>query len=278
VGCVAQRADGTVAEFRARREVVVCAGAIATPKLLMLSGIGDGAALQAMGLPVVAHRPGVGRNLQDHFIARLSFRTRPAGTMNEIMANPVRKAAMALGYAVRRTGPMAVGAAEAMLFARVTPGAEEAEVQYQFINFSLMPGGGYVLPQHPGFMFNFGQCRPESRGDLTLRSPDPADKPVIHANYLSAPADQHAMVEAARLARRVGATSPFRDLIVEERAPGSAVVDDDDAGMLEYLRATGTTVYHPCGTCRMGDRRRRGDEVRICASMACRACGWRTRR
>jgi choline dehydrogenase len=251
VGCVAQRADdGTTVTFSAKREVIVCAGAIATPKLLMLSGIGDGAALQALGLPVVAHRPGVGRNLQDHFIARFGFRTHPAGTMNEIMANPVRKVAMALDYAVRRSGPMAVGAAEAMLFARLTPGAEEAEVQFQFINFSLVPGAGYVLPRHPGFMFNFGQCRPESRGALTLRSPDPADKPVIRANYLSAPADQHLMIEGARLARRIATAAPFRDMVVEEVSPGPDVTDDE--GMLAYLRATGTTVYHPCGTCRMG--------------------------
>jgi choline dehydrogenase len=249
VGCVAVRADGSEATFRARQEVVVCTGSIATPKLLMLSGIGDGEALQALGLPVVAHRPGVGRNLQDHFIARFAFRTSPAGTMNEIMANPFRKAAMALNYALRRTGPLAVGAAEAMLFARLTPGAEEAEVQYQFINFSLS-AGSYVLPKDPGFMFNFGQCRPESRGTLTLRSPDPADKPVIRANYLSAPADQHMMIEGARLARRIADASPFRDFVVEEISPGPAVTDDES--MLEYLRATGTTVYHPCGTCRMG--------------------------
>ncbi len=248
-GCIVQRADGSSETFRARREVIVCAGAVATPKLLLLSGIGDGAALQALGIKVAAHSPGVGQNLQDHLIARFGFRTRPAGTMNEIMANPLRKAAMALSYAVNRSGPMAVGAAEAMLFARVTPGAEEAEVQYQFINFSLT-GAGYVLPKHPGFMFNFGQCRPESRGTLTLRSPDPADKPVIHANYMTAPADQHLMLEGARLARRIVETPPFRDLIVEELAPGPAVTDD--AAVLDYLRAVGTTVYHPCGTCRMG--------------------------
>ncbi len=248
-GCIARRADGSEEVFRARRGVIVCAGSVATPKLLMLSGIGDGAALQALGLPVEVHSPGVGQNLQDHLIVRFGFRTRPAGTMNEIMANPLRKAAMALNYAVNRAGPMAVGAAEAMLFARVTPGAEEAEIQYQFINFSLT-GAGYVLPKHPGFMFNFGQCRPESRGTLTLRSPDPADKPVIRANYMTAPADQHIMLEGARLARRIATTPPFRDLVVEELSPGPAVADD--AAMLDYLRAVGTTVYHPCGTCRMG--------------------------
>ncbi len=250
VGCAARRADGTVFELRAAREVVVCTGAIGAPQLLMLSGIGDGAALQAMGLPVHVHRPSVGQNLQDHLIARAAFRTRPAGTLNEIMANPVRTGAMAAHYALRRRGPMAIGAGEACLFARVTPDAEEAEVQLLFINFSLVPGAGYVLPRYPGMMINFGQCRPDSRGTLRLRSPDPSDKPVIHANYLSAPSDQDMMLRAARLARRVGRTAPFRDLVLEELSPTPDLEDDD--ALLKHLRATGTTVYHPCGTCRMG--------------------------
>ena len=250
VGCVVRRADGSTSEMRAQREVVVCAGAIATPKLLMLSGIGDGEALQALGIPVALHRPGVGQNLQDHFISRFGFRTRPAGTLNEITASRLRTAGMAARYALRRGGPMAVGATEATLFARVTPGAEEAEVQFQFINFSLTPGGGYVLPKHPGFMFNFGQCRPDSRGELLLRSADPEDKPVIRANYLSAPGDQRVMVAAARVARRLGRTAPFSGLVLEELAPPPEVSSDDD--LLDYVRASGTTVYHPCGTCRMG--------------------------
>ena len=162
----------------------------------------------------------------------------------------VATAAMAAGYALRRRGPMAVGATEAILFARVTPGAEEAEVQFQFINFSLQPGGGYVLPKHPGFMFNFGQCRPDSRGTLTLRDAHPDSKPVIRANYLSAPGDIRVMLLAAQLARKLGRTPPFSDLVLEELAPPPAT--EGDGAMLAYIRATGTTVYHPCGTCRMG--------------------------
>ncbi len=152
------------ARFDAAREVVLCSGAIATPHLLLLSGVGDGAALAAHGIPTVLHRPAVGQNLQDHLIARLVYRTRPAGTLNEITASRLRMAAMALGYALKRTGQMAVGATEATLFARATPGAEEAELQYQFINFSLVPGAGYILPTHPGVMVNWGPCRPDSRG------------------------------------------------------------------------------------------------------------------
>ena len=250
VGCTARRADGTTFELRAAREVAVCTGAIGSPQLLMLSGIGDGEALQAMGLPVHVHRPAVGQNLQDHLISRAVFRTCPAGTLNEIMASPLRTAGMAAQYALRRRGPMAVGAGEACLFARVTPGAEEAEVQLMYINFSLVPGKGYTLARHPGAMINFGQCRPDSRGELRLRSPDPADKPVIHANYLQAPADQDMMLRAARLARQIGRTGPFGQMVLEELSPPPDL-DDDDA-LLAHLRATATTVYHPCGTCRMG--------------------------
>ena len=249
-GCIASRGGAAPAPILAARQVVLCAGAVASPKLLMLSGIGDGDALRALDLPVHVHRPAVGQNLQDHLIARFMYRTRPAGTMNERAGTLLRQAAMAMGYALHRRGPMAVGACEATLFARVTPGAEEAEVQYQFVNFSLAPGRGYVLAKHPGFMFNYGQCRPDSRGELTLRSQDPEAKPVIRANYLSAPTDQRVMLAGAAVARRIAASGPFRALIEEQLQPPPG--DEGDDAMLDYIRATGTTVYHPCGTCRMG--------------------------
>lgn len=248
-GVLARHADGREEQFLARA-VVLAAGAIGSPKLLMLSGIGDGAALQALGLPCVLHRPAVGQNLQDHFIARFAFRTRPAGTMNELMANRRRTLGMALGYALRRNGPLAVGATEATLFARVTPGAEEAEVQFQFINFSLDPGRGYTLARHPGVMYNFNQCRPDSRGALRLASPDPDAPPVIEARYLEAPTDRRVMLDAARLARRLGRAPAFRALVEAELLPPPDA--DSDAALMAYLRETGTTVYHPCGTCRMG--------------------------
>jgi choline dehydrogenase len=235
--------------FAARRAVVLSAGALETPKLLMLSGIGDGAALQEMGLPVVAHSPDVGRNLQDHLIAKFIWRTRPCDTLNEILASNLRKAGMGLDWLVRKAGPLAIGAGEATGFARITPGAEEAEAQLLFINFSTFD---YAKGLHtfPGVMLNYGPCRPDSRGWLSLRSPDPTDPPVIVPNYLDHPNDWRVMLGAAHLCRRIAAAGPLRELITEELRPGPEAVTDE--AYAESIRTTASTVFHPCGTARMG--------------------------
>lgn len=253
-------------EFRARRCVVLSAGAIETPKLLMLSGIGDGDALRSLGIETVAHSPDVGRNLQDHLIAKFIFRTKPCGTLNEIMAkgwgSRMRQAAMGLDWLLRKSGPLAIGAGEATAFARVTPGAEEAEAQLLFVNFSTFD---YAkgLHAHPGVMLNYGPCRPDSRGTLTLRSPDPADKPVIRANYLDHPNDWRVMLGAAHLCRSIAAIGPLRDLIEEELRPGPAATSDE--AYIESIRSTAGTVFHPCGTARMGsdDRAVVDPELRV---------------
>ncbi|MBK1657421.1 GMC family oxidoreductase [Paracraurococcus ruber] len=266
-GVVVRTADGREESWTARREVIVSAGAIESPKLLMLSGIGDGTALQGMGIETRVHAPEVGQNLQDHFMVRLAFRTKPADTLNESMANPLKTAKMGLEWALRQRGHMTIGASEASLFARVLPGSEEAEVQFQFVNFSLDTQNQGLsasrLAKHPGFTFNFCQCRPDSRGELTLRSPRVEDKPRIQANYLTAPTDVRVMLEAAKLARRIATTAPFADLVEEEISPGPGTRTDDD--FLEYLRTAGTTVYHPCGTNRMGadDRSVVDTELRV---------------
>lgn len=252
--------------WRARREVILSAGAIESPKMLMLSGIGDGAALQGLGIPVAVHAPEVGRNLQDHFMVRFAFRTKPCGTLNEIMANPLRAAGLGLDWMLRRKNQMAVGASEASLFARVLPGSEEPEVQFQFVNFSLGGNQGTSassLAKHPGFTFNFCVCRPDSRGELTLRAPAAEVKPRIVANYLSAASDIRIMLESAKLGRRIAATEPFAGLIEEEQFPGRGTEGEDQ--MLDYIRTAGTTVYHPCGTVRMGadDRSVVDTELRV---------------
>jgi choline dehydrogenase len=243
------RGPGGEEHWKARREVVLCAGAIGTPQILMLSGIGDGAALQELGIETRAHSPGVGQNLQDHFVVRMRYRSKPAQTVNEAAGSLWGKARMAMQYAATRRGPMAIGAAEANLFARVLPGAEEPDVQYQFVNFTVTTYADGTDPW-PGFMWSACQCRPESRGQLRLRSANPYDKPVIEANYLSSPHDQRVLVEGAKYGRRIAAQAPLAALIEEELTPGPAIQSDE--ALLQHIRENGGTVYHPCGTARMG--------------------------
>ena len=253
-GVVVRGPDGQEETYTARREVILAAGAIESPKMLMLSGIGDGAALQGLGIETRVNAPEVGRNLQDHFMVRFAFRTKPADTLNESLANPLLTAKMGLDWVLGRRGHMTIGASEASLFARVLPGSEEAEVQFQFVNFSLDTANqslsASTLAKHPGFTFNFCQCRPDSRGEVALRSPRVEDKPRIQANYLTHPNDVRVMLEAAKLARKLTATPPFADYIEEELSPGAATQTEEQ--FLDYLRSAGTTVYHPCGTARMG--------------------------
>lgn len=236
--------------WQARRGVVLCAGAIESPKLLMLSGIGPAERLRGFGIEPVIDRPGVGQNLQDHLVVRMPFRTEPCGTMNERTRSLLGYAGMALQWLLWRRGPLAVGASEVSLFARVTPGAEEPELQLQFINFSstAMAEG---LHRHPGFTIAVGPCRPESRGEIALASPDPEAPPAIRPNYLSAPNDLTLMVEGVKLVRRLAAARPLAELIEAELAPGPEI--ESDAAIAEWVREAASTIYHPCGSVRMGD-------------------------
>jgi choline dehydrogenase len=244
------RSPAGLERWEAKQEVVLSAGAIGTPQILMLSGIGDGAHLQEMGIETRVHSPGIGQNLQDHFLQRMRYRVKPCGTVNEYWHNPIGKLRMAARYAFDRRGPMAIGAAEANLFARVLPGAEEPDMQYLFVNFTVT-SYDQGPDAHPGFMFSACQCRPDSRGTIMLRSASPDDKPIIRANYLEAAHDQHLMVEGVKYARKLAAQAPLAALIEEELTPGARVTSDDE--ILAHIRRDGGTVYHPCGTARMGE-------------------------
>jgi choline dehydrogenase len=244
------RGPAGLERWEARRQVVLSAGAIGTPQILMLSGIGDGGHLQEHGIPVLVQSKGVGRNLQDHFLQRMRYRVKPCGTVNELVRGPFGKLRMAARYAFDRRGPMSIGAAEANLFARVLPGAEEPDMQYLFVNFTVTTYDQGPDPW-PGFMFSACQCRPDSRGTITLRSASPDDKPVIRANYLEAAHDQRLMVEGVKYARVLAAQPALAALIEEELTPGAKVTTDEE--ILAHIRRDGSTVYHPCGTARMGE-------------------------
>jgi choline dehydrogenase len=235
--------------IRAEREVILCGGAIASPHLLLLSGIGPAEHLQAIGVPVVHDLPAVGTNLQDHFQARLAYRVNKPVSMNTRTQSLWGQFLMGAEFALRRTGPLTVSAGTAGLFARVLPNSETPDVQYHFLPFSADKTMERLHP-FPGMTISACQLRPESRGTITLASADPRAKALIHANYLSTETDRRCMVEGIKLGRRLAQTRALGQWVEEEIVPGAAAASDED--ILTFIRRTGNTIYHPSGTCRMG--------------------------
>ena len=242
---------GVVKRIRARHEVIVSGGAINSPLLLMNSGVGPAAELKAVGIEACHDLPGVGKNLQDHVQARFTFLTRQPGTLNEILTSPRQQARMAFEWLTSSSGQLAVGATEATLFAKSSPSEPVPDLQFQSTNFStehLTLG----LDRWPGFGFNFCVCRPKSRGEIRLADGTGHSKPRIHANYFSDAEDDdmRRSVAAFHIGRQIIATEPYRSLIFSEVRPGAHVVAEDD--IKAFIRQVAGTVYHPCGTCRMG--------------------------
>jgi len=246
---VAYRQGGVERRVRARREIVVAGGAINSPQILQLSGIGPADHLRSRGIEVVQDLPGVGANLQDHFQARSIYRcTRPI-TLNDRVRNPFQKALMGLEWIFRRSGPLTVGAGQGGIFARTREELATPDVQFHLILFSADRPGA---PLHPfsGFTASVCQLRPESRGTVLVRAADPGEKPAITANYLAAETDRRTMVDGLKLARRLAATEALRPYIAEEIEPGGSVRTDDE--LLAHARARGSTIFHPSCTCKMG--------------------------
>ena len=239
---------GQTQTSRCRGEVILSAGAIGSPHLLELSGIGRGSVMQACGIEPVHELPGVGENLQDHLQARAVFRsTQP--TLNDDVNNPIRKVMIGLEYALFRRGPMSMGASQACIFARTHPSLELPDVQFHIQPLSAdKPGDG--LHRYSAFTASVCQLRPESRGRVQLRSADPHHPPAIYPNYLATLTDQQTLVAGMRLSRRLAETSALRPFVVEELQPGLAYQTDEE--LLEFARNNATTIYHPVGTCKMG--------------------------
>ena len=241
---------GQVRRIRARREVILSGGSINSPVLLMASGIGPAAELKAAGVTPLHDLPGVGKGLQDHLMSRIVFRTTIKGTLNEIMQSPLKQAKMGLEYLLTRGGQLAVGATEATMFVKSRPTEPVPDLQFQCINFSTE--GAFKVGLHPfaGFMFNFCVCRPHSRGEIKLADPEGRMVPRIYANYLTHDEDWRMMVDGWRIARQIRETDPFKSLIDTQIMPGPEGETED--GFKEYVRNNASTVYHPCGTARMG--------------------------
>jgi len=246
---VAYRRKGRSLEARCRGEVILSAGAIGSPQILLLSGVGPGAQLQAFDIPVLHDLPGVGRNLQDHLQVRMVFKTRDPITMNDQVHNPLKKMLMGLDYIFFRRGPLTMGASQVCVFARTTPEAATPDIQFHLQPLSAdKPGEG--LHRFSAFTSSTCQLRPESRGVIELRSPFARDYPAIHPNYLATVKDQQVTVAGMKLSRAIAATNTLAPLIESELSPGIEAASD--AQLLEAARNISQTIYHPVGTCKMG--------------------------
>ncbi len=241
--------DGASRTIRAQGEVVLCAGAYGSPQILMLSGVGDGAALSALGIPPVADRRGVGRDLHDHIAAQIKVRThdtRPYG----VSAKTLHRAVWNLfEYLLLRRGPLASHVFESHIVLKSRP--EEARPDLQFPFWTMLPNANlFPIPFGHGYAISVVNNCPESRGSVTLESRDPRAAPLIDPAIYADPADMEPIVRGVHLARRILAAEPFREFAGVELAPGPDVQSDDN--IRAWLREATATTFHPVGSCRMG--------------------------
>jgi len=243
------RRGGETHTAHAAREIILCGGAVNSPQLLMLSGIGPQAHLTALGIPIVAALPGVGQSLQDHYSAAIKLKCRLPVTVNDVMLSNAKKLKAGLQYYMFHTGPLAMISSPAALFARTRPELASPDVKCSISPFSAeRPQDG--LHKWSGFTMIAYQLRPESRGEIKLKTANPGDPPAMYPNYLATETDQQTIVAGLKLCRAILATPLMQRFIEAEFLPGAAV--QSDAQLLDYARRRGGTVYHPTSTCKMG--------------------------
>ncbi len=235
--------------LKANREVILCGGAINSPQLLQLSGIGPGQLLQDNGINVVVDSKDVGCNLQDHLQIRTVYKTNAANTLNDELSNSWQKMRAGLTYLANRSGPLSMAASQVYAFCRTRLSNDRPDIQYHFQPLSAdSPGEGL----HPFSAITASVCqlRPESRGTIMIKSPNANDHPTITPNYLSTELDCQTAIESLKHTRRVMASDAMRSHIKEEFLPDSNARTDDE--LLDQARYISNTIYHPVGTCRMG--------------------------
>jgi len=264
VGVEVQR-GGTVQVIRATREVVLAASSINTPKLLMLSGVGCGAHLAEHGVPLVAHRPGVGANLQDHMELYLQFASSKPITLYKHW-NLWGKATIGAQWLFTGKGLGASNQFEACAFIRSKPGVEYPDIQYHFLPMAVRYDGRAAAEGH-GFQAHTGPMRSKSRGSVTLRSGDPKTPPRIRFNYMSHPDDWADFRRCIRLTREIFGQAAFAPYLRHEIQPGAAIQTDDQLDA--FIRDHAESAYHPCGTARMG----RADDPLAVVDPECRVIG-----
>jgi choline dehydrogenase len=259
---VAYRRGGEDCVARAGREIILSGGVINSPQLLELSGIGDAARLGALGIPLVAHSPQVGENLQDHYNVQMQHRLKPGvRSLNELKHLVARVAAIAR-YLFTRTGPLAEGPGHGTAFVRTRPDLDAPDAKFVIMALTMqmakLANGkhAFVIDDAPGLTLTPSQLRPRSRGSIHLRSPDPREAPVIRPNYLSDPVDQQTIVAALRLGRKISAQAALAPYVEALLTPPPEA--QGDAELLDYARWAGGSGFHPVGTCRMG-----GDDAAV---------------
>jgi len=243
------RSQGSVRTIAAKRGVILAAGAIQSPQLLMQSGIGPAAELQRHGIAVKVDRLAVGQNLQDHLQFRLIYRIAKPITTNDALRSLWGRFKLGRDWLFHRRGALAVGINQGGLFARLQSGAKTPDIQFHVATLSADMAGGKVH-DFSGMTLSVCQLRPQSRGSIALASSDPFDRPRIHANYLAAESDRQFAVASIAFARKLAHTPPLSDYIAAEVTPGPNVQSDDD--VLQFARTNGATIFHPAGTCHMG--------------------------
>ncbi len=243
---------------RARREVLLCAGAVNSPQLLQLSGVGDETLLRELGIPVVLNAPAVGQGLQDHLAVSYYFKSR-VPTLNDELYPLSGRIRAALQYALRRRGVLGMSVNQAGAFAQSRPGLERPNMQIYFNPLSYTTATGMerklLRPDpYPAFLMSFNSCRPTSRGSITIVSPDPCVAPAIRPNSLSTERDVADVFEGAQLLRRIAGARPLAEIIEAELKPGPQAQAPQE--LLDDFRERAGTVFHACGTCGMGPDRR----------------------
>ena len=238
----------------AAREVIVSAGAVNSPQVLMLSGIGPGDELQRHGITPVVESPGVGRNLQDHFYVHTSYRsTRESSYNHEITG--LRKYWTGLRYLLTHSGYLALGSSQVAAFVKSRPEEDYADLQISFrpMSFTYHGNGVVEVDRKPSIAASVYRLRPAVSGTVTLRSRSPSQPPALQPEFLTNQGDVDAVISGIRQIRRILATEPLASRVVEEILPGRAVQSDDE--ILEYMRVHGNSAMHPAGTCKMGPDR-----------------------
>ncbi|MCW5260448.1 choline dehydrogenase [Verminephrobacter eiseniae] len=247
---VAYVKDGREQRVMARREVILSGGAIQSPQILQLSGVGPAALLRQHRIAVVRDLPGVGANLQDHMQGRLIYQTHAPITLNDDMMGIAGRIRIGLRYMLQRKGPLGWWAGVAGGFARTRPDLDRPDIQFHLYPFSTDRKDKPALHRFSAFTLTVCQLRPYSRGSVHIQSANPLQAPAIRMNYLSDPRDIEVLTSGLVLARQIASTAPLAGLIKTERSPGIEVTSR--AGLHKFLREKGMSVYHPVGTCRMG--------------------------